>query len=86
MAFKRHSIAHQYPLAALKTNHILGCIRRSVTNRSREVILPLLRPHLECCMQLWGPKKDMDLLDRVQRRAMKMVRGLENLSCEDRLR
>ncbi|GAB0183866.1 cAMP-dependent protein kinase inhibitor alpha [Grus japonensis] len=64
----------QCVLAALKTNHILGCIKRSVTGRSREVILPLylafVRPHLEYCFQLWGPqyKKDMDLLERVQRR------------------
>ncbi|KAK4810170.1 hypothetical protein QYF61_010482 [Mycteria americana] len=46
------------------------------------------RPYLECCIQLWGPqhKKDMDLLEQVQRRAMKMIRGLEHLSYEDRLR
>ncbi|GAB0179076.1 hypothetical protein GRJ2_000372900 [Grus japonensis] len=38
--------------------------------------------------QLWGPqyKKDMELLERVRRRAMKMIRGLEHLSYEDRLR
>ena len=37
---------------------------------------------------LWIPqhKKDMDLLERVQRRATEMIRGLEHLSCEDRLR
>ena len=82
----------QCVLPAQKANHILGCIKRSMTSRSREVILPLystlMRPHLEYCVQLWGPqhKKDMDLLEWVQRRAMKMIRGLEHLSCEDRLR
>ncbi|GAB0183803.1 hypothetical protein GRJ2_000845600 [Grus japonensis] len=79
-------------LAAQKANHILGCLKRSATGRSREVILPLysalVRPHLEYCIQLWGLqyKKDMELLERAQRRAMKMIRGLEHLSCEDRLR
>ena len=79
-------------LAAQKTNHILGCIKRSVTSRSREGILPLcsalLRPHLQYCVQFWSRqhKEDRELLERVQRRASRIIRGLEHLPYEDRLR
>ncbi|GAB0183437.1 hypothetical protein GRJ2_000809000 [Grus japonensis] len=92
LADEKLDTSWQCALAAQKANHIPGCIKRSVASRSREVILPLystlMRPHLEYCVQLWSPqhRKDMELLERVQRRAAEIIRGLEHLSYEERLR
>ncbi|KGL92743.1 hypothetical protein N301_00664, partial [Charadrius vociferus] len=89
---KKLSMSLQCAIAAQRANHILGYIKRSVASRSKEVILPLystlVRPHLEYCIQFWSPqhKKDMDLLKSVQRRATRMMRGLEHVSYQERLR
>jgi len=44
--------------------------------------------HLQYCVQAWGPQygKDVELLEQVQRRVTKMLRGLEHLSYEEKLR
>ena len=85
-------MSQQCALTAQKANHTLGCIQKSTASRLREVSLPfysvLVGPHQEYCTHTGSPqyRRGMEILERIQRRATKMIQGMEQLPCEDRLR
>ena len=84
---------HEQTSAAIKkANSILGLIKKTFTNLD-EKILPLLyktmvRPHLEYCNVVWGPhyKLDQQAIEKVQRRATKLVQDIRHLPYNERLK
>ena len=85
-------VSEQCGIAASTGNQIIGLIRRNITYKGKKLIIPLckaiVRPHLKYCIQAWRPyrKKDIDTLERIQRRATKMIPELRDLSYEERLK
>ena len=63
-------VSEQCRIAASKANQVLGMIRRNITYKDKSLIVPLCKaiviPRLEYCIQAW---KDIDMLEKVQRRA-----------------
>ncbi|CAM5145823.1 unnamed protein product [Natator depressus] len=82
----------QCAAAVKKANGMLGIIKKWIENKMDNTLLPLyksvVRPHLEYCVQMWPPhlKKDTLALEKVQKRATKMIRGLERVPYEERLK
>ena len=78
--------------ACKKANTMLGFIARNFEYKTPEVMLSLynsmVRPHLEYAVQFWSPnyRKDIESLERVQRRATRMIPSLRALPYEERLK
>ena len=75
-----------------QSNQILRCIKHSTASPFREVTIPLysalVQPQLEHYVQLWASqfKRAVKVFECIQRRATKLVTGLEGMSSEERLR
>jgi len=85
-------VGNQCLKAAKKGNQILGMVRRTFTCKNEKVIInlykALVRPHLDYSIQAWRPHlvKDKEALEKVQRRATKMVSECKGLTYLDRLK
>ena len=66
-------------------------IKRNIKCKNAAIIVrlykSLVRPRLEYCIQAWSPyhNKDIEILERVQKRATKMVYVYGDLNYKDRL-
>ena len=78
--------------AARRANGVLNQISRAFHYRNKSTFVSLykqyVRPHIEFAVPAWSPwtRADIDLLENVQRRAVRMVSGLKGKSYNDRLK
>ena len=85
-------VSEQCRIAVSKGNQVLGMIRRNVTYKEKSLIVPMytsiVRPHVEYCIQAWSPylRKYIDMLEKIQRRATKLIPELRDLRYEERLK
>ena len=83
--------AKQCQHAANKARCQLFRIKSTLANRDKEIFLPIyktiVRPHLEYCVQAWSPHltKDIDILEKVQWLATRMIAGQKGKSYKERL-
>ena len=80
-------VSEQCRIAASRgINQVLGMIQRNITYKEKSLMIPLYKalvsPHLEYCIQAWGPhlRKYIDMLEQIQRRATKLISGLRDLT------
>ena len=89
---KNLKFSKQCAKSVKKANKVLGYIARNFEHKSKNIVIPLykalVRPHLEYAVQFWCPflRKDIDKIERVQRRATKLIPEIRGKSYEQRLK
>ena len=88
-----HQLSWNQHVDSAKANRILGLISRSLSGLHDQAMLKtlycsLVRPHLEYCSVVWSPhtQRNINMLERVQRRATKMILRSRNSNYEEWLR
>ena len=78
--------------ASQRANAVLGQVSRAFHFRDRRVFVQLykqyVRPHLEFAVPAWSPWTigDKDTLEKVQRRAVRMISGLQGATYKAKLK
>ena len=73
-------------------NRLLGLIDSNINYKNTELMLPLykslVRPHVEYAVQFWSPHlhRDIDKIERVQRKASKIIKEIRNHSYQQQLK